>query len=98
MLGGSARRPGQLCGRDGRDFSRGRLIFSRMNPAVQNRSVLLTGATGGIGRLTAEGLARAGARVLVHGRDAGKVDQTVRALAVGGAPATGFVADLSSLK
>lgn len=60
-------------------------------------TVLVTGATGGLGRLTAEALARRGARVLVHGRSADKVNQTVAALEAGGGAATGLVADLSSL-
>jgi NAD(P)-dependent dehydrogenase (short-subunit alcohol dehydrogenase family) len=66
-----------------------------VNETPLDISVLVTGATGGIGRLTAEALARRGARVLVHGRTAAKVDATVQAL---GAAATGLVADLSSLE
>ena len=62
-----------------------------------NVSVLLTGATGGIGRATAEALARRGAKVLVHGRTAAKVETAVGALGALGAAADGFVADLSSL-
>jgi retinol dehydrogenase-14 len=39
-------------------------------PDMHGKTVLITGATSGIGRATAEELARAGARVLVHGRSA----------------------------
>ncbi|AOY57651.1 MULTISPECIES: SDR family oxidoreductase [Desulfococcus] len=36
---------------------------------VSEQSILITGATDGIGRITAERLAQMGARVLLHGRD-----------------------------
>ncbi len=58
------------------------------------RTVLVTGATDGIGRATAHALAAQGARVLVHGRDPAKVRDV--STAVGG-DSLGFVADLSSL-
>jgi short-subunit dehydrogenase len=51
---------------------------------------LVTGASSGIGAATAKRLARAGASVLVHGRDPGRTAET--AAAVGGAA---VVADLS---
>jgi len=69
-----------------------------MNPAWRGLSVLVTGATGGIGRLLAEALARGGARPLVHGRDARKVEDLVEVLRRQGDSARGFVADLASLE
>ncbi|KAB1071822.1 SDR family oxidoreductase [Methylobacterium planeticum] len=59
---------------------------------------LVTGATSGIGYETALGLARAGARVGLAGRDARKVERTIReiAAAVPGAELDAFVADLSA--
>ena len=58
--------------------------------------VLVTGATDGIGRATALGLARLGARVLVHGRDPERVAAAARETASAGPEqADGFVADLS---
>jgi NAD(P)-dependent dehydrogenase (short-subunit alcohol dehydrogenase family) len=60
---------------------------------VQGLRVLVTGATGGVGKATAERLAREGATVLAHGRDRGRLDPLVKKLA--GAEA--FSADLSSL-
>jgi NAD(P)-dependent dehydrogenase (short-subunit alcohol dehydrogenase family) len=68
-----------------------------MASLVAGKSVLLTGATGGIGYLAAEALARAGAQLYVHGRDPVKVEATIRALSALGEPAHGFVADLASL-
>ena len=58
------------------------------------KTVLLTGATDGIGRLTAHRLAEAGHRVLLHGRSADKLAAV--AAEVGGQTET-YVADLSDL-
>lgn len=44
---------------------------------MSGRLVLVTGATSGIGRATAFELARRGLRVIVHGRDAARLDETV---------------------
>ena len=60
-------------------------------------AVLVTGATSGIGRATAEALARRGARLLVHGRSPRKLSETVEGLSRDGALVDGFAADLSSL-
>ncbi|MCC0807314.1 SDR family oxidoreductase [Methylobacterium sp. W2] len=59
---------------------------------------LVTGATSGIGYETALGLARAGARVGIVGRDAGRTDATASRIrnAVPGAVIDVFLADLSS--
>lgn len=43
---------------------------------MAERTILLTGATDGLGRAVAEVLAAEGARVLVHGRDAGRLART----------------------
>ncbi|SHF39256.1 Short-chain dehydrogenase [Ruegeria intermedia] len=57
-------------------------------------TILITGATDGIGLLTAKTLAAEGHRVLLHGRSADKL--AAAAQMVGGAPET-FRADLSRL-
>ncbi len=59
--------------------------------SVRGLRVLVTGATGGVGAATVELLARGGATVLAHGRDAARVDALVKDLP--GAEA--FVADLA---
>jgi retinol dehydrogenase-12 len=66
---------------------------------ISGQVCLVTGATRGIGRATAEALARLGATVIVHGRDSRAVDATCRSIAesAGRADVTGAVADLSSL-
>jgi len=57
------------------------------------KSILITGATDGIGLLTAKKLAESGHRVLLHGRNPEKLARAAEQ--VGGAPET-FVADLSN--
>ncbi|KQO75145.1 SDR family oxidoreductase [Methylobacterium sp. Leaf88] len=65
---------------------------------MTGRIALVTGATSGIGTETALGLARAGFRVGLVGRDAGRTGRTAEQIrgAVPGARVDGFVADLSS--
>jgi len=68
-----------------------------MSSSVDGKTVLVTGATSGIGFLAAQSLLRAGARVLLHGRDVAKLAAGARALSGDGAIAGMFVADLASL-
>ena len=48
-----------------------------MNIDLKGRRAIVTGSTAGIGRATAEGLARAGAAVVVNGRGQQRVDAAV---------------------
>jgi NAD(P)-dependent dehydrogenase (short-subunit alcohol dehydrogenase family) len=57
-------------------------------------TILVTGATSGLGRGVAAELTGQGHTVLAHGRDRGKVDELVGEL---GGDTRGYVADLSSL-
>ncbi len=57
--------------------------------------MLVTGATSGIGQATARQLARHGAEVIVHGRDAGRGGAVVDAIAAEGGKARFAAADLS---
>ena len=69
-----------------------------MNIDLTGRRAVVTGSTAGIGRATAEGLARAGAAVVVNGREQARVDTAVaelKALFPNG-DITGVAADLSS--
>ena len=64
---------------------------------MAGRTVLITGATSGIGRATALGLATMGAHVAITGRDRGRTEDAAREIrAAGGRNVDVFVADLSS--
>src|SRR6266581_290554 len=63
--------------------------------SFQNQRALVTGATSGIGRAIALQLARDGAEVIVHGRDAARGAQTVEAITAAGGRARFVGADLS---
>jgi NAD(P)-dependent dehydrogenase (short-subunit alcohol dehydrogenase family) len=64
---------------------------------LEGISALVTGATSGIGRASAEELARHGAEVIVHGRDAARGAAVVDAITAGGGKARFIAADLSDL-
>ncbi len=68
----------------------------RMDLGITGRAVLITGGSTGIGRATAEVLAREGARVAVAARNQEALDETVAALEAHGAPDSfGIVSDLA---
>jgi len=67
---------------------------------LDGKVILVTGATDGLGRALAAELVRAGATVLVHGRDPGRIADSVREISEAGAAADrvrSYQADLSSL-
>src|ERR1043165_4645749 len=64
---------------------------------LTGKTVLITGSTDGVGRLVACQLGEAGARILVHGRDAGRGAQVVSDIEQAGGAATFLRADLTSL-
>ncbi len=67
-----------------------------MDLELKGRTALVTGSTGGIGRAIASRLATEGARVVVPGRGAAKVDETVREITAAGGAVIGVVADVTT--
>jgi NAD(P)-dependent dehydrogenase (short-subunit alcohol dehydrogenase family) len=64
---------------------------------LTGKTALVTGSTDGVGRLVARKLGQAGARVLVHGRDAERGAGVVADIEASGAAADFLAADLSAL-
>ena len=64
-----------------------------------DKTILLTGATDGIGRLTALKLAERGANLILHGRDKDKLDETIKETSKksGSNKIKGVIADFSCL-
>src|SRR5882724_13521239 len=62
---------------------------------LTGRTALVTGSVRGLGLEMARGLARAGARVMVNGRDPAAVDATVAALRDDGLDATSAAFDVT---
>ncbi len=68
-----------------------------MDLGLNDRAVLITGGSAGIGLATAEALAREGARVAIAARDRGRLDEAVASLVtLGAADAVGIEADLAA--
>jgi NAD(P)-dependent dehydrogenase (short-subunit alcohol dehydrogenase family) len=67
---------------------------------VNKQTILITGATDGIGKLTALQLAKQNAHILIHGRNETKVTNVVNEIknTTGNKNIEGFVADISSLE
>ena len=69
-----------------------------MSPSLfdlSGRVALITGSSRGLGRAMAEGLAAAGARVIVNGTDRARVAAAVQELAAGGYAAEGAAFDVT---
>ena len=63
--------------------------------SLAGRTALVTGSSRGLGRAMAEGLARAGAKVIINGMNATRVDEAVAAMRLQGLVADGAVFDVT---
>ena len=63
---------------------------------IEGKRILITGSTGGIGYVLAEGLAKAGASVILNGRTQDKVDAAINSFSKQGFNVTGFAFDISN--
>jgi dehydrogenase/reductase SDR family member 7B len=67
-----------------------------MEMSMQNKVVIITGATSGIGRGCAEIFGREGARIIFTGRDKGRMEEVKAALSAQGIEHTGHIMDVSN--
>ena len=67
-----------------------------MSVSMKGKTCVVTGASGGIGKVTAASLARMGARLILVCRDKSKGDSVAREIRAAGGAAELVVADLSS--
>lgn len=67
-----------------------------MDLKLGGKRALVTGASAGIGTAIAEVLAREGARIVVHGRDAARINAVVRRIASAGGEAVAIRGDLAT--
>ena len=63
---------------------------------LNDKTVLITGSTGGVGRVVANKLAASGARLFIHGRNAEEGEHAVCEIKAAGGKAEFIAADLSS--
>jgi NAD(P)-dependent dehydrogenase (short-subunit alcohol dehydrogenase family) len=71
--------------------------MSAMSHSLSGYTALVTGATGGLGRASAHQLARDGAELIVHGRDAARGHRVVAEITEAGGKARFIAADLSTV-
>mgnify|MGYP003507262839 FL=1 len=62
---------------------------------LTGRTALVTGSSRGLGRAMAEGLANAGAKIIVNGTDAARVANAVDEMRTAGMQAEGLVFDVT---
>lgn len=75
-------------------------VYEGIMRSIEEQTILVTGATDGLGRRVAQDLAEKGATVLIHGRDAGRAGAAAREICgrTGNDKLRSHLADLSSLE
>jgi len=63
---------------------------------IEGKRILITGSTGGIGYILAQGIAKAGATVIINGRTQEKIDAAIRSFNDMGLKAKGSVFDITN--
>ena len=63
---------------------------------IEGKKILITGSTSGIGNVFAEGLAKAGAIVILNGRAQKNVDAAIESFSKKGVKTTGYAFDISN--
>ncbi len=64
--------------------------------SIQNKVVVITGASSGIGQAAAEGLAKSGAKVVLSARRAQRLEETVKRIREAGGQASFLAVDVTS--
>src|SRR5690606_20560456 len=75
-----------------------RILFEGDRRFFQDKVIVITGATGGVGRVTAWAFAKQGAKIALIARDPAQLEGTKKEVEVYGGKALPIIADISDAK